>query len=228
MDATWSPPIQTRGGSHVEERVTVSTLGSLVPQHPRVPAMKLRPGNAGSNTFTGHEEVLAAPEAGPSGSGARSCPRRRRRRQPRPHRHLLGLSSRARPCCSPAAGRSCRRRGRHPALSADGGSPAPPRTQHRGGQDVAEIPPDDRAENCRGLRWIVRRVSRPPQMRNLTPTRRRPAAVLDTCTNIPARLERSTCKAGRCWPMFSQQRPAGACGFRAGRGLSGSGLNRAL
>ena len=69
-------------------------------------AMLLRPGNAGSNTFTDHEEVLAA--------AIRQVPARFRRRilvrvdgAGASHdliKHLLSLSSPRRTCCSPAAG----------------------------------------------------------------------------------------------------------------------------
>ena len=101
-------------------------------------AMKLRPGNAGSNTFTDHEEVLAAAlKQGPLPVPAQGHgPRRRRRRQPRPHRPPAGPFLPAQDHAvhlrlDDHAGR----RGRHPA------APGPrvearhrPGRQHRGGQ----------------------------------------------------------------------------------------------
>jgi hypothetical protein len=71
--------------------------------------MLLRPGNAGSNTFTDHKEVLAA--------ALKQVPARFRRKiivrvdgAGASHdliTHLLSLSTRGRNCCSPVAGPSC-------------------------------------------------------------------------------------------------------------------------
>ena len=101
------PLRQGGGGSHLEERATASTRWG---PGARTPASAwpccCRPGNAGSNTFTDHKEVLAA--------ALKQVPARFRRRvmvridgAGASHdliKHLLRCPRRGRPCCSPAAG----------------------------------------------------------------------------------------------------------------------------
>ena len=51
---------QGRSRSHLEEGLRLPPARRLVREHPRMPGHAARPGNAGSNTFTDHKEVLAA------------------------------------------------------------------------------------------------------------------------------------------------------------------------
>ena len=155
--------------------------------------MLLRPGNAGSNTFTDHREVLAA--------AIRQVPARFRRKilvrvdgAGASHeliKHLLSLSSPRRTVLftcgwmitaadEDAIGRSRRTRG----------SPASPRTARiEEDKDVAEITRlMSRAGNWPdGLRWIARRVKPSRrQMRNLTAYEKKTGWRYSiTCTNIP-------------------------------------------
>ena len=154
-------------------------------------AMLLRPGNAGSNTFTDHREVLAA--------AIRQVPARFRKKilvrvdgAGASHeliKHLLSMSSPRRNVLFTCGWMiTAGRRGRdHGSARQARGSPASARTA-RSEEDkhVAEITHlMSRAGNWPdGLRWIVRRVKPSRrQMKNLTATRRRPAGG----TRSPAR-----------------------------------------
>ena len=156
-------------------------------------AMKLRPGNAGSNTFTDHEEVLAA--------ALKQVPARFRRKimvrvdgAGASHDligHLLGLSSPRKTMlftCGwtimPAdedANRLLPAGAWKPGTAQDGAAEED--------KDVAEITGlMTRAENWPGgLRWIVRRVKPSRrQIRNLTAYEKQTGWRYSiTCTNIP-------------------------------------------
>ena len=156
-------------------------------------AMKLRPGNAGSNTFTDHEEVLAA--------ALKQVPSRFRRKvmvrvdgAGASHDligHLLGLSSPRKTMlftCGwtimPADEDAIRLL---PAGAWKPGTAQDGSTEED--KDVAEITGlMTRAENWPGgLRWIVRRVKPSRrQMRNLTAYEKETGWRYSiTCTNIP-------------------------------------------
>jgi hypothetical protein len=156
-------------------------------------AMLLRPGNAGSNTFTGHKEVLAA--------ALRQVPSRFRRRiivrvdgAGASHelvKHLLSLSSARKTVlftCGwmiTAADEDAIRQ-----LPADAWKPGTAQDgsveQDKGAAEITGLM--TRAENWPdGLRWIVRRVKPSRrQMRNLTAYEKKTGWRYSvTCTNIP-------------------------------------------
>ena len=156
-------------------------------------AMLLRPGNAGSNTFTEHKEVLAA--------ALRQVPSRFRRRiivrvdgAGASHeliKHLLSLSSARKTVlftCGwmiTAADEDAIRQ-----LPADAWKPGTAQDgsveQDKGVAEITDLM--TRAENWPdGLRWIVRRVKPSRrQMRNLTAYEKKTGWRYSvTCTNIP-------------------------------------------
>ena len=155
--------------------------------------MLLRPGNAGSNTFTDHKEVLAAALKQVPSRFRRQDPgpRRRRRGQPRPRgapaRPELGTAESA---VHDRVDDHRRRRGGHRLVPADAWKPG---TGQDGAaeddKDVAEITHLlSRAENWPdGLRFIVRRVKPSRrQARNLTAFEKKTGWRYSViCTNIP-------------------------------------------
>jgi hypothetical protein len=168
-------------------------LGAWLANTGECPAMLLRPGNAGSNTFTGHKEVLAA--------ALRQVPARLRRRvlvraggAGASHDligHLLSLSSPRRTvlftcgrmitAADEDAIRQVPAGARKPGISQDGGI--------EDDKDVAEVTGlMTRAGNWPdGLRWISRRVKPSRRhMRNLTDYEKKTGWKYSiTCTNIP-------------------------------------------
>ena len=132
MDATLVTASSDKEGAAPTWKMGFRPLGAWLANTREPLAMLLRPGNAGSNTFTDHKEVLAL----------KQVPARFRRKiivrvdgAGASHdliTHLLSLSTRGRNCCSPAAGPSCPpTRTPSAAFPPERGSRGSPRTAER-------------------------------------------------------------------------------------------------
>ena len=187
------PVGQGGSGSHLEERLRLPPAGRVVANTRECLAMLLRPGNAGSNTFTDHKDVLAA--------AIRQVPARFRRKilvrvdgAGASHelvKHLLDMSSPRRTvlftcgwmitAADEDAIRQVPAGAWKPGIAQDGAVEED--------KDVAEITHlMSRAGNWPGgLRWIARRVKPSRRhLRNLTAYEKKTGWRYSiTCTNIP-------------------------------------------
>jgi hypothetical protein len=193
MDATLVTASSDKQGAAPAWKMGYGLLGAWLASTRECLAMLLRPGNAGSNTFTGHKEVLAA--------AIRQVPARFRRKilirtggAGASHeliQHLLSLSSPRRALlftcgwmitvADEDAIRQIPARAWKPGIAQDGGTEQD--------KDVAEITHlMTRAGNWPGgLRWIARRVKPSRRhLRNLTDYEKKTGWKYSiTCTNIP-------------------------------------------